>query len=59
MFFQEQEIVISGTYPLAGTLALPEGDKERYPAIVMVHGSGDIDRDGNAKQLHMKRDCST
>lgn len=53
MGFQEQEIIIPGTYSLSGILTLPQQDREKHPVVVMIHGSGDIDRDGNAKQLHI------
>lgn len=53
MYYTEQEITIDGAYPLAGTLSMPQQKSETYPAVVMIHGSGDIDRDGNAKQLPM------
>ncbi|MDZ5473365.1 alpha/beta hydrolase [Bacillus sp. 31A1R] len=48
---RELEVMIPAAYPLAGTLTLPEGNQEKYPLIVFVHGSGDIDRDSNAKGL--------
>jgi pimeloyl-ACP methyl ester carboxylesterase len=38
---------------LAATLTIPEGTNEKYPLIVMVHGSGPIDRDSNAKGMPM------
>ena len=37
---------------LAGTLALPEAE-EPLPAVLFLHGSGPIDRDGNAPGLPM------
>ncbi len=35
---------------LSGTVALPEGT-ERFPAIVLITGSGQVDRDENAAKL--------
>ena len=42
----------SGGVTLAGTLALPEAE-EPLPAVLFLHGSGPIDRDGNAPGLPM------
>ena len=43
--FQEKEVVIgSGEWALPATLTLPAG-KEKFPAVVLVHGSGPNDRD--------------
>lgn len=45
----EKEIeVSSGGATLSGTLTLP-GTDGRYPAVVMVHGSGPLDRNSNAE----------
>ncbi|WP_088006951.1 alpha/beta hydrolase [Indiicoccus explosivorum] len=51
MMFTEQEIRIEGAAALAGTLTLPKEGAGPFPAVVFVHGSGDIDRNGNAKRL--------
>ena len=43
--FQEKEVKVgSGEYILPGTLTLPEGDGP-FQAVVLVHGSGPLDRD--------------
>ncbi|MBE4909837.1 alpha/beta hydrolase [Bacillus luteolus] len=47
---KEIEVIIEGTYPLAATLTLPEGNM-KFPLVVMVHGSGPTDRDSNAKGM--------
>jgi uncharacterized protein len=47
------EVMIEGEFPLAATLTIPEGPNEKYPLVVMVHGSGPIDRDANAKGMPM------
>ncbi len=45
----EREVAFSsGDLALAGTLCLPNTDESSYPAIVFIHGSGPVDRDGNA-----------
>lgn len=51
MSFTEQEVTIAGTYNLAGTLTLPQSSKEKYPLILFVHGSGEVDRNENAKGM--------
>lgn len=38
--------------PLAGTLTLPAGPAP-YPAVLLLHGSGPLDRDGNTPKLMM------
>nr|WP_263323360.1 alpha/beta hydrolase [Neobacillus sp. Marseille-Q6967] len=53
MVSKEIEVTIEGQYLLAATLTLPEGGLEKYPLVVMVHGSGPIDRDSNAKGMPM------
>ncbi|MFC2078716.1 alpha/beta hydrolase family protein [Candidatus Bipolaricaulota bacterium] len=41
----------SGDLSLVGTLRLPESDEGAYPAFVFLHGSGPVNRDGNAVDL--------
>ncbi|MFE4450655.1 alpha/beta hydrolase family protein [Streptomyces sp. NPDC056796] len=38
--------------PLAGTLTLPAGPSP-HPAVLLLHGSGPLDRDGNTPKLPM------
>jgi len=46
---QEQEVRIqSGEIELIGILCSPDG-AGRFPAVLMVHGSGPLDRDENIK----------
>ena len=40
--------ITNGAVTLAGTLALPEGPGP-FPAVVMIHGTGPLDRDENMK----------
>ena len=43
--FREEDVVVgSGEWALPGTLTLPNGDGP-FPAVVLVHGSGPLDRD--------------
>ncbi|WP_428834670.1 alpha/beta hydrolase family protein, partial [Nonomuraea maheshkhaliensis] len=38
--------------PLGGTLTLPAGPGP-YPAVLLLHGSGPLDRDGNTRKAAM------
>lgn len=48
-----KEVVISGQFPLSGTLTIPEKEKNKYPAVLIISGSGKGDRDGNFNKLHL------
>jgi alpha-beta hydrolase superfamily lysophospholipase len=44
--FGETEVIVGeGEWQLPGTLSLPKRDARRFPAVVLVHGSGPHDRD--------------
>ena len=50
----EREVMFaSGELTLAGTLTLPREGRPPYAAALFVHGSGPVDRDGNATGLAM------
>ncbi|MBP1931374.1 alpha/beta hydrolase [Ammoniphilus resinae] len=53
MNFIEQEVEIQGEYRLAGTLSIPQGEQAPYPVVVLLHASGDVDRDGNTETMPM------
>lgn len=48
-----QNIVIQGAYPLAGTLTFPNDTDTTCPAVLIIAGSGKSDRDGNLKKMKM------
>ena len=50
--------VISGSYELPGTLTIPK-NKDSFPLIVFVHGSGPNDRDETIGPNKMFKDLST
>jgi len=52
-FLEEEVSFESAGLTLSGTLALPEGTTEPVPAVLFIHGSGPIDRDGNAPGMKM------
>ncbi|PLT32117.1 S9 family peptidase [Bacillus sp. V5-8f] len=45
----EKEVSVNGPMPIYGTIAIPEGGG-KYPAILIIPGSGPIDRDGNDRK---------
>lgn len=45
------EVTIEGEFRLSGTLTIPEQSKAKYPAVLIIAGSGKGDRDGNNKEL--------
>ncbi len=45
MNFDEYEIVINSEFTLHGTITRPKVDG-KYAAVVIIAGSGEIDRDG-------------
>ena len=48
----EREVVfLSDGLSLTGTLRLPVATEPNYPAVLFIHGSGPVDRDGNAIDL--------
>ena len=52
-FLEEEASFESGGLTLTGTLALPEGTTEPVPGVLFIHGSGPVDRDGNAPGMKM------
>lgn len=52
--FIEEQVTINGAVVLKGTIAIPEGEEERLPAVLIVNGSGAADRDGNMKKPPME-----
>ncbi len=42
----EENVIIKGQYNLVGTIAMPKRDEEKLPAVLLISGSGHIDRDG-------------
>lgn len=51
--YHEKEVTIASEYKLSGTLTLPD-EPEKVPAILFIHGSGPLDRDGNSFSLNME-----
>jgi len=51
--FSEQEVFVQGEFELSATLTIPKGTEEKYPAIVLVSGTGGANRDGNMKKFNI------
>jgi pimeloyl-ACP methyl ester carboxylesterase len=48
---RELPVTVPGEHPLAGTLALPDGDdRGPFPAVVIASGSGPLDRNSNVRR---------
>lgn len=47
---REEQIQVKGDVMLEGTVAIPTSGLARYPAIIIISGSGGADRDGNMKK---------
>jgi len=52
MTIERDVIFASGSLHLAGTLQLPAADGQ-WPAVLLVPGSGQVDRNENASKLHI------
>jgi len=52
-FLEEEVSFESDGLTLAGTLTVPEGEAAPIPAVLFIHGSGPVDRDGNAPGMKM------
>lgn len=48
----DMTVIADDAVPLAGTLTLPAGPGP-HPAVLLLHGSGPLDRDGNTARLRM------
>jgi esterase/lipase len=50
---KEVNVTIKGKFELAGTMVIPEDGERKYPAVLIIPGTGPGDRDGNSKLLRM------
>jgi pimeloyl-ACP methyl ester carboxylesterase len=51
--FEEKDEVVFGKCALYATMTIPKNQYKRYPAILLVGGSGRVDRNGNIKHYDM------
>ncbi|MBH1941806.1 alpha/beta fold hydrolase [Mobilitalea sibirica] len=49
--YKEKKVTVKGTFDLVATVAIPEGIKQKMPAVVLIAGTGTSDRDGNMKKF--------
>jgi pimeloyl-ACP methyl ester carboxylesterase len=52
--FTEEQVTINSDVILKGTLAVPDVEDGKLPAVLIINGSGAADRDGNMKRPAMK-----
>ena len=45
--YKQEEVLIQGETTIAATLTSPNQDQSSFPAIVLIGGTGGLDRDGN------------
>ena len=53
MTFDEYEVAINSEFTLQGTITKPKADG-KYAAVVIIAGSGEIDRDGTIVPLKLE-----
>lgn len=51
MEFKEKNITLQGAYPIGATITY-EDEKKKSPAVVIIMGTGKLDRDGNGFGFH-------
>lgn len=51
--YYEKEVMLNCEVELAATLTTPQEKDRKLPAIVIIGGSGPIDRDGNIKKMNI------
>lgn len=49
----EKEITFKTDVTLKGTVSFPNQETSHYPIVVMIHGSGPVDRNGDVKGMQM------
>ncbi|WP_130859742.1 alpha/beta hydrolase [Gracilibacillus phocaeensis] len=48
--FNQKEITIPAAYPLQGTFTFPDSEQVSYPTVLIIPGSGEIDRNGDTAE---------
>lgn len=49
--FVERKVFVNSAVTLAATLAIPEKNSKKMPAVVLISGTGTTDRDGNMPKM--------
>lgn len=52
--FIEEQVIINSDVVLKGTIAIPNIEDKKLPAVLIINGSGSADRDGNMKKPEMR-----
>ncbi|WP_033543488.1 alpha/beta hydrolase family protein [Planococcus sp. CAU13] len=50
---KEIEVIIESKFAISGTMTIPEKEGTKLPAVLLMAGSGNADRDGNMKKMKM------
>ncbi|WP_404357258.1 hypothetical protein LG291_02525 [Cytobacillus firmus] len=50
---KEREIEFNTDVKIKGTVSFPKESEGKLPLVIIIHGSGPVDRDGNAKVMQM------
>lgn len=50
---KELEVLIQSQFALSATLTIPDETRKDLPAVLLIAGSGNGDRDGNFKKMEM------
>lgn len=51
--FKEIEVTVKGQCELKGTLTIPQTGRSKYHTVIIVAGSGEVDRNGNAVKMKL------
>lgn len=52
--FTEKKVTVKSAFDLGATIAIPENTNKKVPAIVLIAGTGTVDRDGNAPRFPLR-----
>ncbi|TVY11068.1 alpha/beta hydrolase family protein [Paenibacillus cremeus] len=55
---EQVTVVADAAYPLEGILTLPDSLADKVPAVVLVHGSGPLDKDETIRATKLFRDLA-
>ncbi|WP_282174066.1 alpha/beta hydrolase [Cytobacillus firmus] len=50
---KERELEFNTDVKIKGTVSFPKESEGKLPLVIIIHGSGPVDRDGNAKVMQM------
>ena len=50
---KELEVIIGSEFAISATVTIPDDSKKALPAVLIIAGSGNADRNGNLKKMNM------